>query len=56
MSKLKSSDTSSDDAQPSQTQDLGVYDVMDALLGAKAAALESLKFKTSLPPEGLGEL
>ena len=32
----------SNDARQSQTQNLSGYDVMDALLGAKAAALESL--------------
>ena len=56
MSKSRSSDTFSNGAPQSQTQDLSVYDVMDALLGAKAAALELLKFKTHLPPEGLDEL
>jgi hypothetical protein len=56
MSKSKSSDTFSNGEQSSQTQDLSVYDVMDALLGAKAAALQLLKFKRHLPAEGLDEL
>ncbi len=56
MSRSKALDTSLDDAQAAQTNDLSVYDVMDALLGAKAAALELHKFKKHLPPAGLDEL
>ncbi len=56
MSKSKASDTYSEDGLQSRTEDLSIYDVMDALLGAKAAALELLKYKKHLPAEGLEEL